>query len=228
MSGELPDDIYGTLHEVPLLSELTEEEIAALVDRCPARTVAAGEQILSPSKQADCFYTILSGRVRIFKLSPKGDQQVLHVYGPGDTFGEAAMWKGIRFPAHAEATEDSCIMSVDRSVLRKMIDENTDLAMGMLAGMSSKLHEFNRLIEQISLREVPARLAAVLLEMPTGPGTNTVVLKETKRELAARIGTVAETLSRALAKLKTAGLIEVDGAEITILDPDGLEAMLED
>ena len=137
------------------------------------------------------------------------------------------MWAGIRYPAHAEALVDSTLLVVTRSLLKDLIARSAEMAMDMLAGMSAKLWEFNQLIEQLSLKEVPARLASMLLEMPAKAGTNTIVLKQTKRELAAQIGTIAETLSRALKKLKAAGLIEVDGPEITILDPDGLADLAE-
>ena len=97
----------------------------------------------------------------------------------------------------------------------------------MLAGMSAKLREFNQLIEQLSLKEVPARLADILLRLPAKPGTDTVVLKQTKRELAAQIGTVPETLSRAFRKLTDQGLIEVKASKITILDSKRLADLAE-
>ncbi len=132
------------------------------------------------------------------------------------------MWAGGYFPAHAETLAETTLLVVSRSVLKDLLAHNTEMAMGMLAGMSGKLREFNQLIEQLSLKDVPARLANALLAMPAAAGTNTVVLKQTKRELAGQIGTVPETLSRALKKLKSSGLIDVDGAEITLVDPDGL------
>ena len=119
------------------------------------------------------------------------------------------------------------MLVVGRKALRDLIGRNAELALAMLAGMSSKLREFNQLIEQLSLKEVPARLANILLELPAKPGTNTVVLKQTKRQLAAQIGTIAETLSRAFGKLKAMGLIDVKGPEITILDPEGLADLAE-
>lgn len=221
------DDLYATLRATPLLSQLANDDFDKIIDKCPVRSHPAGYGILSPRVQADRFYIILSGKVRIYKLSQKGDEQILHIYGAGETFGEAAMWRNINFPAHAETIEDSEILSVSKAILRQMIQNNADLAMQMLSGMSTKLHEFNRLIEQLSLKGVPARLANLLLESPTRPGTNTIVLSETKRQIAARIGTAAETLSRAFAKLKADGLIEVKGREITILNAEGLESFLD-
>ena len=189
---------------------------------CPTRNIPAGSQVLSQSQQAKSFYIILTGKVKLYKLSAKGDEQILHMYGPGDTFGEAAMWAGIRYPAHAEALVDSALLVVNRSVLKDLIDQNSDLGLAMLGGMSAKLREFNQLIEHLSLKEVPARLADILLDLPARGGTNTVILKQTKRELAAQIGTIPETLSRVFKKLNAMGLIEVNRSKITILDPDGL------
>jgi CRP-like cAMP-binding protein len=219
--------IAAALRQVPLFSALGQAELKELIRTCPTRNLPAGSQVFSPLERAERFYVILAGRAKVYKLSPKGDEQILHLYGPGKTFGEAAMWAGIRYPAHAEVLADSTLLVVSRTVLKDLIARNPDLGMAMLAGMSSKLWEFNTLIEQLSLKEVPARLAGILLEMPAKAGTNTVVLTQTKRELAAQIGTIAETLSRAFRKLAASGLIEVNGPEITILDPDGLADLAE-
>ena len=220
-------EIAAAVRQTPLLSALGEADLAELLRRCPTRSLPAGSQVFSPSQLADGFYVILAGRVKIYKLSTRGDEQILHLYGAGKTFGEAAMWSGGRYPAFAETLTDATVLHVSRDALRGLIDRNADLALAMLGGMSAKLREFNQLIEQLSLREVPARLANILLELPARAGTDTVVLKQTKRQLAAQIGTVAETLSRALKKLAASGLIEVHGSEITILDPDGLAELAE-
>jgi CRP/FNR family transcriptional regulator, dissimilatory nitrate respiration regulator len=210
------------MRQVPLLSRLGDAEIRSLLDVCLTEHLAGGAQVFSPTQPADSFYVILAGRAKVYKLSPKGDEQILHLYGPGNTFGEAAMWAGVNYPAHAEVLEDTTLLVVKRSILKQLIAANPDMAMAMLAGMSGKLREFNKLIEQLSLKDVPARLANALLEMPAKPGTDIVALKQTKRELAGQLGTIPETLSRALKKLSASGLIEVNGPEITILDPDGL------
>jgi CRP-like cAMP-binding protein len=214
--------ITDAMRQVPLLSHLDDNEVRALLDACLTEHLPAGSQVFSPNQAAESFYVILSGRAKVYKISPKGDEQILHLYGPGNTFGEAAMWARIRYPAHAEVLENTTLLVVKRAVLKQLITENPEIAMAMMAGMSVKLREFNQLIEQLSLKEVPARLANALLELPARAGTDTVVLKQTKRELAGQIGTIPETLSRALKKLSAAGLIEVNGPEITILDPDGL------
>ena len=227
MARLTPSEIAAAVRRVPLFSALDEMELRELLRICPTKSLSAGSQLFGPSQQAESFYVILAGKVKLYKLSVKGDEQILHMYGPGDTFGEAAMWAGIRYPAHAEALADSSLLVVPRSALKNLIDRNTELGLAMLGGMSAKLREFNQLIEQLSFKEIPARLGNVLLDLPARPGTNTVVLKQTKRELAAQIGTIPETLSRAFKKLNAMGLIEVNGPEITILDPEGLADLAE-
>jgi len=222
MGSVTHSDALTAMRLTPMFSALDDAALEELLAACLTRHLPARSQVLSPTQRADRFYVILSGRVKVHKLSAKGEEQILHLYGRGRAFGEAAMWSGGYFPAHAETLAETSLLVVRRDVLGGLLARRADLAMGMLAGMSAKLHEFNRLIEQLSLKEVPARLANILLALPARPGTNMVVLKQTKRQLAAQIGTVAETLSRALGKLKASGLIDVDGSKITLLDPDAL------
>ena len=217
-----------TLNAVPLLSALDDVAAAEFLRNCPTIRRRPGTILFTPTQPAERFYVVVAGRVKLYKLSAKGDEQILHMYGPGHSFAEAAAMSGGGYPAFAEVVEDARLLAIGRRELREAIAANPELAMGMLAGLSAKLREFNRLIEELSLKEVPARLAGVLLRMSreAAPG-RTVRLKQTKRELAAQIGTVAETLSRALARLKDAGLIRVRGREITILDADGLARIAE-
>ncbi|NQU74936.1 MAG: Crp/Fnr family transcriptional regulator [Planctomycetes bacterium] len=217
-----PSQIAEAVRKVPLFSALGEAGLEKLLGTCRTENFPAGSQVFSPSQQAECFYVILAGKVKLYKLSGKGNEQILHLYGPGQTFGEAVMWAGVCYPAFAEVLTDAALLVVSRRALKSLIEKNADLALAMLAGMSAKLRQFNELIEQLSLKEVPARLAKILLELPASPGTNTVVLNQTKRQLAAQIGTVAETLSRSFKKLTASGLIKVNGSQITIIDPEGL------
>ena len=222
MAGISQSNAIGALKAVPMFSGLDEAVLRDLLNNCRELAFHAGELILLPAQKAERSFVILSGKVKIFQLSAKGDEQILHLYGPGETFGEAAMWAGVNYPAHAEAVTDARLLAISRQTLRTIIARNPDVAMGMLAGMSVKLQEFTVLVERLSLKEVPARLAAVLLGLSRQAGSPTFRLPQTKRQLAAQIGTVAETLSRALAKLKKDGLIEVRGSRITILQAEGL------
>ena len=212
---------------VPLFAALDDAAAGELLRRFQTIRRPAGTILFAPTDRAERLFAVEAGRVKLYKLSAKGDEQILHLYGPGHSFAEAAVLAGGTYPAFAEALDDVTLLVVTRRELREAIAGNPELAMGMLAGLSAKLHEFNRLIEELSLKEVPARLAGVLLRLSERAGGCTVRLEQTRRELAGQIGTVAETLSRALGKLKDAGLIEVRGRRITLLDADALAELAE-
>ena len=219
----LDDHSRESIKASPLFSALDDAAIDDIVREYETARYKAGERIFWSGGRADKCFLILSGRVKVFMISPKGDEQILHLYETGQTFGEAAMLAGARYPAFADALVETKLLAISRRAILERIASNADLAMAMLAGLSRKLQEFNRLIEQLSLKEVPARLATALLAEAARAGGDTFRLQQTKRQLAAHLGTVAETLSRALARLKTDGLIGMRGREITILDRKGLD-----
>ncbi|MHC4561892.1 MAG: Crp/Fnr family transcriptional regulator [Planctomycetota bacterium] len=222
-----PSDLKTAIKSVPVFAALDDGAVGELAGACVVRAVLAGEALVSAGEAAEQFYLILAGQVKVFRLSPKGDEQILHLYGPGKTFGEAAVWAGGKFPATAEAVSDGQLLVIRRDVVTRLIKANPETALGMLAGLSGKLQEFAALIDDLSLKEVPARLAGVLLAESKRAGAFTFELTQTKRHLAAQIGTVAETLSRALKKLEDTGLIEVTGKQIALLDMAGLRELYE-
>jgi CRP/FNR family transcriptional regulator len=224
MTSPAPE-LIAQVKRCPVFANVADARVAQVVGASLVLDYAAGRQIIRPSQKADRFFVVLAGSVRIYKVSPKGDEQTLHQYGPGESFGEAAMLAGVSFPAYGEAVTDARLLQVTRGELTRAIARDPELAMGMMAGLSVKLREFATLIEELSLKEVPARLAGVLLREYRDRGVARFNLGRTKRQLAAQIGTVAETLSRALARLKSQGLIAVRGSEITVLDAQGLERM---
>jgi len=221
----LDDEAIALLKTTPLLSAVDEASLNLFLQECSTRRCRRGEVIFTAGEPAEQFYVVLAGRVKVYQLSPRGDEQILHLCAAGESFGEAALWADIPYPACAQAVEPVRLLIVRRDALRRLLVRCDGLAMGMLAGLSAKLHEFSRLIEDLSLREVPQRLARVLLAQAAAAGSDSFRLRQTKRQLAAQIGTVAETLSRALATLKDGGLIHVSGSQIRIRDKAGLEAL---
>ena len=215
-------DIVTIVRKAPVFSAVADKPLREFLHLCQTVKFAPDQLVFRAGQPADRFYLVLAGQVKIFKLSSRGDEQILHLYGTGETFGEAAMWGGGKYPAHAQPLEPCRLLVVWRDRLREALTHNGELAMGMLAGLSAKLREFATLIEQLSLKEVPARLAGVLLHQARKAGSNTFRLAQSKRELASQIGTVAETLSRAFGKLRSAGIVQVDGSQIRILDMDAL------
>lgn len=205
---------------VPHLEKLTD----ILVDQTFDRSV----RIFSEGDEALGFYAVISGRIKIFKLSPQGKEQILHIYEAGNIFGEVPMFAGGTFPASAETMEKSRVFFFSRQSFLKMIRREPILAMNMLAELSRRLRHLSRLIEELSLKEVPGRLAAYLMLLSEKSGNlETLNLDITKTQLAGILGTIPETLSRILSRMINQGIIEVNGRTIKILDRSALIEMSE-
>jgi CRP/FNR family transcriptional regulator len=215
----------AAVRSAAMFSALSDASARTLLGECPLLHLHEGAIVCRPTQTADRFYVILRGRVKVSKLSARGGEQVLHLFSAGESFGEAAMWENAAFPAQATTLCESDLLVVTRVTLKRLIAEHPQIAMGMLAGMSRKLREFARIIEDLSLRGVPERLATLLLEESRSSGGDAFELRHAKRELAARIGAAPETFSRALKKMKELGLVEVRGARVRILDAKGLDAV---
>jgi CRP/FNR family transcriptional regulator len=213
---------------IPLFEGLPRDELEQLAAIAAERPYRRGESIFLEGEEGDGFHVVLSGRVKVFKLSLEGKEQTLHLFGPGEPFGEVALFAGRRFPANAEALEPSRVLFFPREAFAGLIRENPSVAMNLLALLSVRLRRFAALIEDLSLKEVPGRLAAYLLYLNRqGRGEADLTLDVTKAQLASLLGTIPETLSRILGRMSRQGLIETDGRRIRLLDLEGLESLAE-
>ena len=220
--------ILDHIARVPLFEGLPPEQIEDLAMIVTDQTFGKGEAIFSEGEDADGFYVVITGRVKIFKLSPDGKEQILHFFGPGEPFGEVPVFTGQHFPASAEVMEESRVFFFPRKSFVDLIKRNPSLALNMLAILSKRLRRFAALIDDLSLKEVPGRLAAYLLYLSDqNRGAKVLELAVTKAQLASLLGTIPETLSRILGKLSSQGLIESDGRRIRIMDREGLRDLAE-
>jgi CRP/FNR family transcriptional regulator len=220
--------ILDHIARVPLFEGLPPEQIEDLAMIVTDQTFGKGEAIFSEGEDADGFYVVITGRVKIFKLSPDGKEQILHFFGPGEPFGEVPVFTGQHFPASAEVMEESRVFFFPRKSFVDLIKRNPSLALNMLAILSKRLRRFAALIDDLSLKEVPGRLAAYLLYLSDqNRGAKVLELAVTKAQLASLLGTSPETLSRILGKLSSQGLIESDGRRIRIMDREGLRDLAE-
>jgi CRP/FNR family transcriptional regulator len=203
---------------IPVFSGLPANAVERLASDSITREHSRGDIIFSQGDPATGFYLLTEGRVKIFKISLDGKEQILHIFSPGNLFGEAAVFSGGSFPADAMAIEKSRTLTVPQASLKEVLNENPLLAMNMLAVLSARLRQFSELIENLSLKEVPARLATYLVLMAAGTGSDTVHLDITRNQLASMLGTIPETLSRILSRMTSSNIIQVNGREIRILD----------
>lgn len=221
-------DLDQALKNCLLFSGLTEAELHQIQAIAGIRQYNKGQLVFSEGKEATGFYIVAEGRVKLYKISPDGKEQILHIVPPGETFAEAVMFAGGRYPAFAEAISKCKLVYLPKGDFLSLIKQNPLLSLNMLATLSKLLQKFNRLIEELSLRDVSSRLAQYLVELAKATGQEAkqgmqLELDASKTQLAARLGTISETLSRTLRKLKQAEIIEVKGNRITILDPTALD-----
>lgn len=182
-----------------------------------------GETIFLEGDRGIGFFMVGEGRVKIFKVSSGGKEHILHIFGEGEPFGEVPVFHGQPFPANAEALMRTRTLFFPRDRFVHLVEANPTMALNMLAVLSMRLRRFAAQIENLSLKEVPARLAGYLLYLSEEQdGAEVVQLDISKGQLASLLGTIPETLSRIFAKMSEEGLIKVNGRLIHLLDRDGL------
>ena len=212
-------ELLKMVSEIPLFHGLPPEQLEEIVTIMTDQTFERGQTVLSEGEAAEGFFVIVQGRVKIFKLSPDGKEQIMHIFGPGESFGEVPMFTGGHFPANAETIEKSRIFFFPRTAFLDLIQKDPSLAMNMLAELSQRLRQLTHLVEELSLKEVPGRLSAYVLFLSNGNGgADEVELDITKGQLASLLGTIPETLSRILGKMSSQGIITVQGRKLKILD----------
>lgn len=212
---------------VPLFEGLPPGQQRQLALIASTHTFRKGQVIFCEGDEGKGFYVVITGKVKVYKLGADGKEQILRIFGPGEPIGEAAVFAGEPFPAHAEAMEESRTLFFPRASFVELIRNNPSLAMNMLALLSKRLRTFARLVEDLSLKEVPSRLAAYLLYLSRRSElkADELCLDIPKGELASLLGTIPETLSRILAKMSKQRLIHLKGRHIRILDRAGLEQL---
>jgi CRP/FNR family transcriptional regulator len=184
-------------------------------------TVDKGQFLFFQGDPAERFYVVLSGKIKIGKTSPEGKEQILLMAGPGDSFGEAALFAGKTYPAAAEVVENGQLVAFTQEKFMSLVHENPAIAVNMIARLSMLLHHLTRLIQRISLEDVSTRLAGYILNLLPDEISDdevTVLLSEKKMVLASILGTIPETLSRAFAKLSQQKIISINGQKITVHD----------
>jgi CRP/FNR family transcriptional regulator len=218
------DKLLDIISQTPLFGDLEQDQLAHVRRIVQVREFNRLETIFMEGDPGAGFFVVAQGKVKIFKVSAEGKEQILHIYGPGHPFGEVPVFSGNRFPANAQAIEKSRLLYFPRADFVELISTHPSMALNMLAVLSMRLRQFTVQIENLSLKEVPARIASYLMLLAQEQDSyDTVTLPISKGQLASLLGTIPETLSRIFNKMSGQGLIKVKGSHIDLTDPDALE-----
>jgi len=221
-------EIISLIKKSPLFRDLPDPDISEIASIATIRKYEKGNIIFSEGEEAEGFFLLVSGEVKIFKLSAEGKEQLLHIIVPGDIFAEAAVFSGISYPAFAQAVSRVQVILFPKDAFYKITRKNPNLCLNLMAAMARLLRQFANLIEELSLRDVSSRLAKYLIDTALhqekeGINRQEIILGVSKSHLASRLGTISETLSRTLKNFKLKGILEVEGKRIFIKDWKSLE-----
>lgn len=219
--------IFETMDGHPFFGELGEAERTQLLSFSNVRTVPRGTVLFQTGDAHRGFYLVLSGTVQVYRLNESGRMLVLHVVEPGESFAEVPLFDdetNDTYPATAETLKDSVLLFLPKDAFLSFISQHPNLCFGMLQEVSRRLREKVRHLDDLSLRDVKERLARYLWEA-SDDSQQSVRLSIPKSVLAAELGTIPETLSRALRDLEDEGIILRHDDQIDLTDPATLSRM---
>ena len=207
-----------------LFSEMPSDLILAVAKVSSVRLYEAGEALFHEGAKADGLHIVLDGQVKVCRYGFEGREQILHIFEGVEPCGEVAMFEGGAYPASAEALAPSKTLFIPRPDFLHLAEKRPDLLLNMLAILSRRLRRFVEMIDNLSLKEVSTRLSQYLLDLSENSGgAQEFELPVSKTMLAAQIGTVAETLSRTLARMQRRGLIDVESRRVVLRNRGALE-----
>lgn len=227
-----PGNVVSSLGAVSLFSSLSPDELRLLAAHAVRKRFGQGELLFSEGDPCRGLHIIASGKLRIFKSSPNGREQVLAVEGPGGSVAELPVFDGGPYPASVSAVEDAQILFISRDDFRRFCLEHPEVALKMLAVVGARLRRLVGIIEELSFATVRQRLVSALVRLAQNDGTHTeqgieFQLQGTHQDLAHQLGTVRELVSRNLMRLQAEGLLQVNARSIVVRDMPGLTAILE-
>jgi CRP-like cAMP-binding protein len=206
------ENVETVLRKTPLFASLTENEMQALAGRVSKKRVQRGELLFGEGDPCKGLYLVVSGKIRIFKLSVAGREQVLAIEGPGSSFAELPVFDGGSYPAAASASEDAELLFISRKDFQNFCREHPEVALKVIAVVGTRLRRLVGIIEELSFTTVRQRLIAVILQLAEAEGTPSkdgirLELTKSHQDFAAELGTVRELISRNLSRLQAEGFL---------------------
>ncbi len=225
-------DLASVLENTALFTSLSPSELQHLAARTLRKLFSSGELLFSEGEPCMGLHIIARGKVRIFKTSVSGREQVLAVNTDGESIAELPVFDGGPYPASAIAIEDTEVAFISRRDFHAYCLEHPEVALKVLSVVGARLRRLVGIIEELSFTTIRQRLISALVKLAQTAGHQTprgieFLLPGSHQELANQLGTVRELISRNLMRLQAEGLLEVDARQIVVRDIQGLTALLE-
>lgn len=226
-------DKVAALKRSQLFAQLDDDNLRRLADRALERNLRKDEILFIAGDEARGMFVIVEGAVRAFRVNPDGREQVIHIERAGATIAELPMFDEGAYPSTAAAEQPTTVLFLNKQDVKTLSLQHPEIALAAIKVLAERLRRCAALVEALSLREVGPRLARFLLHEARRSGARTdqgfrLNLTQTNQQIAARIGSVREVISRAFTRLQHEGLIEIEGRQVTIADEAALEAFAEE
>ncbi|WP_374668450.1 Crp/Fnr family transcriptional regulator [Ramlibacter sp.] len=219
-------DLPRYLSALPLFNDVAPQELARVAEGCTVRRLPRGQHVFRVGEPCEEFHVTVIGQVKLYALSPGGQEKVIEIIGPGGTFAEALMFTGRPYIINAQTVTEALVLSVGKAAVLAEIERDPRFSLRMLAGISRRLHGLVRDVEDYTLCSGAQRIIGYLLrDLEDGAARNgplNVSLPVSKATIASRLSLTPEYFSRVLHELESAGLIEIDRRDIRILKPEAL------
>lgn len=215
------------IKNTPFFSELNSQAVSSLEKIIRQANYNKNDILFFAGEPAKYLFFVESGLVELIKSSPDGKEQLIRTVNFGETFAEAAMFAGEDYPVTAIVRSKSSIMSISKENFLEFVRSNPEVSLSIMGAMSKLLRHLNTLVTNLSLTSVASRLAQFLLQRSRETGSRSFELGIKKRELAFKLGTISETLSRNFKKMRATGIINVTNNTINIIDITALRDLAE-
>jgi len=213
------------LRQIPYFAGLSDPELERIRPLVRGRSFQRGDVILLEGEPCQAIYFVRSGRVKVFKTSPEGKEQILRIMKPGDTFNEVPVFDCGPNPASAEALDESSVYLILGEDMQQLLREMPAVARNVIQILASRLRHLVELVEDLSFRHVTGRVAKILLQHARDSSAADGGSRLTQQQMATMAGTAREMVGRALKGLEQAGAIRMERGRIAILNRDILERL---
>jgi CRP-like cAMP-binding protein len=233
MAARDATEIVRRLAHVPLFEGLSADTLVRIVGLAHAKTVDAGELFFSEGDQADVFFVLTGGRVKLTQLTPEGHQVVLRLIGPGDAFGGVGVFGDPTYPVSAEAVELSVALAWMSATMRQLLETEPSLAVNAVRFVASRLHDLQQRYRQAMTERVERRVARALLRLVHDAGRRVedgveITFPVSRQDIAEMTGTTLYTVSRLLSGWEDQGIVRSGRQRIVLTKPHALVAIAED
>jgi CRP-like cAMP-binding protein len=218
MTARCAHDPAGVVARQPLFASLSAAECQGLVARSVCRSVRRNELLFREGEPCRGLHLVVEGRVRTYCANRNGHEQVLGIYGAGESLGEVSLFDEGPYLASARAAEDSRLLFLPIQEVQALYETRPEVARAVVRELAGRVRELTALVDRLALQDVPTRVAAAVLRFAEESGWSAFRLPRTQEELAAELGTSRESVARSLHDLRGAGVIRQRGARIELLD----------